>query len=352
MSKFDLQPTPFNFVFVDAALNGGSYTKYFVDDDKYSFSTLKKEQIAIYKKIQENNFDKKDMPEEAKFESSKEYIELFKNSEPEDWQNELIAMQSEAPFDLRINPIKTDRKTILKEMANVVATPISPFGIRMNSKLNINEVPEFKNGKIEVQDEGSQLISIIVDAKPKEYILDFCAGAGGKTLLMAGMMNNKGRIVACDIFENKLKRAKQRFKRADVQNASTKLLDKNGESWLNRNNNKFDKVLVDAPCSGSGTWRRNPDMKIKPIDMNSITKTQSEILQKAANLVKKDGYIYYATCSLFKEENEQQIEDFLKKNTNFSLEPIVFQEKEYKFFKCSPYKTNTDGFFITKLVKK
>lgn len=347
MDKYNIQPSTFYLTLFDAAFNKEDHEELFKEGE-YSFPELDKQQIKLFQKLSKENLIHKDMPEQIVLECPDEYWDLYNGSfSKEEVKNELEAMQNQAPFDLRANPLKITRDELLKEVPDSEPTPHSPFGLRLQKRINITELNAFRNGGIEVQDEGSQLISIIVDAKAGESIVDFCAGAGGKTLLMAGMMQNKGRIVACDIFEGKLKRAKQRFKRADIQNTSTKLLDSSADKWIKRNQAIFDKVLVDSPCSGSGTWRRNPDMKLKPIDMEKINQTQSDILKKASSLVKKGGYLYYATCSMFKQENENIVAKFLETDPTFTLEKINGEE----FFKSSPYKTNTDGFFVAKLQK-
>ena len=352
MERYSIQPSTFYLILLDAALNGEDTTEIF-DNGTHSFPELDEKQAKLYSSMSKETLVHKDMPDQIKLECNDEYWALFSNTftDSKELYNELEAMQHQAPFDLRVNLIKTTRDEIIDEVEGAQPMPISPFGMRLEKRININELECFKKGAIEVQDEGSQLIAMIVDAKAKDSIVDFCAGAGGKSLAMAGTMGNKGRITACDIFESKLKRAKQRFKRADVQNTATKVLDGNSGKWLSRNNGKIDKVLVDAPCSGSGTWRRNPDMKIRAIDIEKITRTQGEILQKACKLVKRDGNLFYATCSMFNEENEGVIEKFLENNPDFKLEKIEqdFVGENNGYFHSSPYKTQTDGFFVAKL---
>ena len=352
MEKQNLQPSTFLLVLMDSALNGEDYAEIF-DGGTYAFPELDEASIKLFSYMSKEKLVHDDMPDQVKLECNDDYWALFSDTftDSKELYNELEAMQCEAPFDLRANLIKTTRDEVIKEVPGAEPTPTSTFGMRLKKRININELEAFKTGKIEVQDEGSQLIAMIVDAKAKDSIVDFCAGAGGKTLAMAGTMSNKGRITACDIFESKLKRAKQRFKRADVQNTATKLLDGNSGKWLSRNNGKIDKVLVDAPCSGSGTWRRNPDMKIRELDLDKIVKTQGEILQRACRLVKRDGYLYYATCSMFKQENEGVVEAFLAINSDFKLEKIEcdFAGENEGYFHSSPYKTHTDGFFVAKI---
>ena len=182
----------------------------------------------------------------------------------------------------------------------------------------------FKDGLIEVQDEGSQLVALLADARPGMRVADFCAGAGGKTLAMAAQMKNKGKIVACDVLEGRIDRAAVRFNRAGVHNVERKALSSERDQWVKRHAGTFDRVLVDAPCTGTGTWRRNPDAKWKltPEDVAELEQVQRNILDSAWRLVKPGGRLIYATCSLLAEENEAQIEAFLAAHADFKLVPI------------------------------
>jgi 16S rRNA (cytosine967-C5)-methyltransferase len=260
------------------------------------------------------------------------------------------AYQQEAPVDLRVNTLKIDRdelqKKLQQEGIETQPLPSSPLALRCAKRYPLSQSRSFKEGLFEVQDEGSQLLAAMVDIQPGEAVLDFCAGAGGKTLALAAQMQNKGRLVATDIAEWRLKRAKERMKRAEVHNVECRTLESLNDKWLKRQKEKFDKVLVDAPCSGTGTWRRNPDQKwrMKKADLFELPQLQGQILTAASRLVKPGGCLIYATCSFMREENEDIVNAFLEEMTQFELEG--------DFQRLSPHTTHTDGFFAATLKKK
>ncbi len=271
---------------------------------------------------------------------------------------EMRAMMAPATLDLRLNPLKGDRQEILQKMKaqglEVEATPYSPWGLRLKARMDLTRIPLLKDGTLEIQDEGSQLIALLLDAKPGERVVDFCAGAGGKTLALAAAMANKGRITACDILETRLRRSLERFKKAGFHNIEIKPLSTERDPWVKRHKESFDRVLVDAPCSGSGTWRRNPDSRWRPMGpgMDQLTVVQASILESAARLVKPGGRLVYATCSLLPVENEEQIEKFLAFHPDFSLTPMAQANPTIKTLptkedclKLSPGLHQTDGFF-------
>ena len=196
-------------------------------------------------------------------------------------------------------------------------------------------LPEYKNGQIEVQDEGSQLATLATNIPSNATVLDYCAGAGGKSLCLAQIMNNKGKIVAHDISQISLKELQKRANRAHITIITTTL----------KPTGTYDHVIVDAPCSGSGTWRRNPDgrLKLTQKQLQNLIKKQSAILQKASSFVHLNGYLHYMTCSLIEEENQAQMRSFLKHNPNFRL--VHHQQ-------WTPAKTNTDGFFLATFQKQ
>ncbi|TAN58290.1 MAG: RsmB/NOP family class I SAM-dependent RNA methyltransferase, partial [Rhodospirillales bacterium] len=259
-----------------------------------------------------------------------------------------------ARLDLRVNALKTTRQDAIAALAfeGIAAEPteLSPWGLRVASRVNLMATKVFKDGFVEVQDEGSQLAALLVGAEPGMAVCDFCAGAGGKTLALAATMNNKGRLVACDVSEGRLFRSADRMKRAGVQNVTRHVLDAAGAKWLKRQAGSFDRVLVDAPCTGTGTWRRNPDAKWKlsPEDLEELVKKQADILDRASRLVKPGGRLLYVTCSLLPDENEAQIEAFLARSPGFSPEP-AWQDKTY--LHLTPAQHGTDGFFAAKLVR-
>jgi 16S rRNA (cytosine967-C5)-methyltransferase len=266
---------------------------------------------------------------------------------------EMQALQTSAPLDVRVNPVKATReeaqRRLNKEGISAAPTPLSPYGLRLQGRPPLAQSAAFREGLIEIQDEGSQMVALLVDAKPGMRVADFCAGAGGKTLAIAAMMENKGQVVACDVLGGRLKRARTRFSRAGLDNIEVRELKNENDEWVKRNAGKFDRVLVDAPCSGTGTWRRNPDARWKHLGpgLEELLPLQASILKNAARLVKKGGRLVYATCSLLEEENAGQIEAFLKDHTDFEKVP---QEKG-EFLVLSPARHGTDGFFGAVLQK-
>lgn len=275
------------------------------------------------------------------------------------------ALNQPAPLDLRINCLKTNRETVLTQLLaegfKATPTPWSPIGIRLTERRPLSGHPLWKNGDIEVQDEGSQLLSLLTDTKPGMAVIDYCAGAGGKTLAMAANMENRGRIVATDVAEWRLKRARERLRRAGVNNVEFRTLDEEStHKWLKRQSGRFDRVLIDAPCSGSGTWRRNPDIKRRftKEDLQELILKQQEILNRAAPLTKPGGRLIYATCSLFKDENDNQITKFIAAHPNFHLIPISTIWEGVLGTTCpspkdtlqlTPHLHNVDGFFMAVL---
>lgn len=268
------------------------------------------------------------------------------------------SMHKAASLDLRVNLVKSNREEVLarfaSEKAGAEATPYSPTGIRLPQRMSINRHPFFTDGKIEVQDEGSQLLALLVAPRRGEMIADFCAGAGGKSLAMGALMRNTGRLYAFDVSEKRLHNLGQRLKRSGLSNLHSQVISSESDPKLKRLNGKFNRVLVDAPCSGLGTLRRNPDLKWKqtPDDVMELTAKQTAILARAAKLVKAGGRLIYATCSLLAEENEQVAEAFLAAHPQFTLvnaaEILAQQQVELDtgtYLKLLPHQHETDGFF-------
>ena len=272
------------------------------------------------------------------------------------------SMFEQASLDLRVNTIKGTREDVLARMLaentvkdNVIEiTPHSPIGIRMGAKLNISKHVLFEAGKIEVQDEGSQLLSYLVAPKRGQMVADFCAGAGGKTLAIGALMKNTGRLYAFDISEKRLANLGKRLKRSGLSNLHAQVISSEADPKLKRLNGKFDRVLVDAPCSGFGTLRRNPDLKwrFEASDIAELNIKQTAILARAAKLTKAGGRLIYATCSLLNDENETIAEAFLSANSDFTLVPAneVLAQQQInvdtgKYLKLLPHLHGTDGFF-------
>ena len=200
------------------------------------------------------------------------------------------------------------------------------------------------------------MVAVVADAKPGEQVADFCAGAGGKTLAMGASMKNRGRIVAMDVLGGRLTRAKERFRRAGLHNIETRPLTSERDKFVKRHVGHFDLVLVDAPCSGVGTWRRDPDKRWRQLGpgLSSLVPLQKSILDSACRMVKPGGRLVYATCSLLPEENEKQVDDFLKDHPEFELKPLTHvpgAEKEV-YLKLSPAKHDTDGFFAALMERR
>jgi 16S rRNA (cytosine967-C5)-methyltransferase len=282
------------------------------------------------------------------------------------FEAELAALNEQAHTDLRVNTLKATREALLAQLAQegfeVSPTPRSPVGIRLARRAPVFTSPAFKAGHFEVQDEGSQLVAALVDAKPGMKVIDFCAGAGGKTLALAAQMQNKGRILAWDTSEKRLSQMKERLKRAGVDNVQLHVLEHERDTFLKRHKDSADRVLVDAPCSGTGTWRRNPDLKWRftPQDLAEVIAAQAAILQSAARLVKPGGLLVYATCSLLSEENEAQVEALLKTVSNFRVvtpgqmwdkAPPPEQPLRDACLRVSPHQDGVDGFFAAALVR-
>ncbi|HZV97447.1 MAG TPA: RsmB/NOP family class I SAM-dependent RNA methyltransferase [Methylophilaceae bacterium] len=268
------------------------------------------------------------------------------------------SMHQPASLDLRVNLVKAMREDAVQRFAQdktaVELTPYSPHGLRMAQKMTISRHPLFTDGKIEVQDEGSQLLAQLVAPRRGEMIADFCAGAGGKSLAMGALMRNSGRLYAFDVSEKRLQNLGTRLKRSGLSNLHSQLITSEQDPKLKRLNGKFDRVLVDAPCSGLGTLRRNPDLKWRqtPQDIIELTAKQTAILTRAAKLVKGGGRLIYATCSLLQEENEQIAEAFLSAHPDYQLVPaneILAQQQialdTGRYLKLLPHLHNTDGFF-------
>ncbi len=286
----------------------------------------------------------------------------------EESESLIAALNTRAPLDLRINPFKTDRDTVLNELrASSVAdfdpqpTPYSPWGIRLNGKPAIQRWTLFENGSLEVQDEGSQLLALLVGPKRTDMVIDFCAGAGGKTLLLGALMRSAGRLYAFDVSAARLAKAKPRIARSGLSNVTPIAISSENDARVKRLAGKADKVLVDAPCTGVGTLRRNPDLKWRqsPASIQELTELQARILNSAARCVAPGGRLVYSTCSVLPQENEEQIDAFLTTHPEFTLLDVqtVLGDRcpdlgmKTAYLKLRPDVHGTDGFFAAVLEK-
>ncbi|GAB3413513.1 RsmB/NOP family class I SAM-dependent RNA methyltransferase [Massilia agilis] len=274
-------------------------------------------------------------------------------------------LNTPAPLDLRVNSIKANREDVIAELATapIIAEPMpyAPLGLRVHKKPALQNLPLFKSGAIEVQDEGSQVLAQLVGARRGEMVVDFCAGAGGKTLALGAIMRNTGRLYAFDVSEKRLAKLKPRLARSGLSNVHPVVIAHERDAKVKRLAGKIDRVLVDAPCSGLGTLRRNPDVKWRqqPQAIAEMQEKQLSILDGASRLVKSGGRLVYATCSLLNEENDAVVEQFLATHDDFQLVPMSAALAEQKiplemdkYLKLLPHKHNTDGFFAAVLERK
>ena len=272
------------------------------------------------------------------------------------------SMQQGAPLDIRVNTLLDKREDVLQQLRdkNIEAgpTPYSPIGIRLKEKIPLNRDALYTEGKIEVQDEGSQLLGFLLAPKRNDMVVDFCAGAGGKTLMLSAMMNSQGRIYAMDVSEKRLANLRPRLKRSGASNIQPMLIAHENDLKVKRLAGKIDRVLVDAPCSGLGTLRRSPDLKFRqsPGSIEEFTRQQAAILVSASRLLKKAGRLVYATCSFLPEENQHIVQAFLAAHPDFVLRPAGEVLKQQKipldaldYLELRPHLNNTDGFFAAVL---
>ena len=284
------------------------------------------------------------------------------------------SLNQAAGLDLRVNALTSKRDEIQKELAKAgikaIATPYSPLGLRITGRPALNKLDAFARGAFEVQDEGSQLLAMLVDARRGEMVVDFCAGAGGKTLALGASMRSTGRLYAFDTSAHRLDALKPRLARSGLSNVHPVAIAHERDDRIKRLAGKIDRVLVDAPCSGLGTLRRNPDLKwrqnMRSIDEMAIK--QLAILQGSSRLVKLGGRLVYATCSLLRQENEAVAESFSALNSEFvpldvgdvisNLKMTTAEklcsggENGQKYLRLWPHKHATDGFFAAIWQKK
>ena len=313
--------------------------------EEYAPALLSREE----KNILANATHFEDFSEEALLECPQWLMDKINNTQL------LEALNTTAPLDMRIN--FTSREQALfrlkKEGLFFAPTPFSPVGIRAHERINLNNCMTYQGGEVEVMDEASQLISLLCCVKSHHKIIDYCAGAGGKSLALGALLNNEGIVWAHDISQERLSRIKKRAERLDVTNI--KIIQ-------NVIDTDYDKFILDCPCSGSGTWRRSPDAKFRltPTKLTDICKTQAELLEFGAAHTVTGGWLIYITCSILPEENEQQIEHFLANHPEYmpidhkkiwqnTLDLNIYPFDSHKWLKFSPINTRTDGFFFCAL---
>ena len=313
----------------------------------------------------------------AELDSAPEYIKLnvpkwiapkLKAVLGDDFESEMTATNQRASTDIRVNLLKSNVQQVselIKDNSyDFDLSSISPWGLSFKQRVALFNLKEFKQGWFEVQDQGSQLLAQLTNVKAGDRVVDFCAGAGGKTLAMAAMMQNKGSIYACDVHTKRLDNLSKRIKRAGAHNVRVHVLSSEKDKWVKQQQGKADVVLIDAPCTGTGTWRRSPDSRwnLSQQDLNELVLLQQSILQSASRLVKPGGRLIYATCSLLEEENELQTQSFLELNSNFkpfeleiheplksNLDKVRSNGHEIRTF---PGLSNSDGFYVCSMVRE
>ena len=265
------------------------------------------------------------------------------------WTKEISALNEQADVILRVNTLKTTKEKLQAELFDLdIETEFLkdyPNALKLKERANVFQTEAFKNGLFEVQDASSQLVAEFLDVQPGMRVVDACAGAGGKSLHIACLMENKGQIIALDIYENKLQELKRRAKRNSAFNIETRAID--STKVIKKLNDKADRVLIDAPCSGLGILRRNPDAKwkLEPDFIENIKKTQQDILQQYSKMVKVGGLLVYATCSVLPSENQDQVEKFLA--SEFGKGFTFVKDK-----KILAHQSGFDGFYMALLERK
>ena len=269
-------------------------------------------------------------------------------------EEEQAALLERAPLDLRVNRLKTDRSTIAAQLPDAVELPNLPEGLRLPGDTPVDRVPAYEAGQFEVQDAGSQLVTLAAGAEPGMHVIDLCAGGGGKTLALAAAMDNRGSILACDVDRPRLSKLAPRAQRAGVTIAETRLLDPRREAEILADQaGQADIVLIDAPCSGTGTWRRNPEARwrLTPDRLAKLAATQAMLLDLAATLVKPGGSITYIVCSLLDAEGADQARRFLDAHPGWKAAPIDIHAGHARGpgLRFTPFRDSTDGFFVAKM---
>lgn len=323
---------------------------------------------ALLQRIAARTFADPKVPEATRLECPPAFEAPLRAALGSTFAAEMEASLAPAPIDLRVNLLKATvanaRRQLKQESIDTRPAPFSPWGLRAQPGTNASATAAFRDGLIEFQDEGSQLAALLCDARAGQQVMDFCAGTGGKSLALGAAMENRGHLVVCDISEVRLARAKLRLKRAGVENAERKLLPATDDKWMKRHHGRFDRVLVDAPCSGTGSWRRNPDARwsTQAAALSELTALQDAILDRAARFVKPGGRLVYATCSLLREENDERVRSFLARHGDFetvdarevwrSVAIAPWPSGSDDVLRLSPAAHGTDGFFAAIFARK
>lgn len=375
-------PTPRTWVLADLVLSdgmGSGEVAALFDGSQHAPSPLDEGERTMVDALQGGALNDPAMPEPVAFEVPDWMAPKLKVGLGDAFTDEMAALNIEAPMDLRVALARVTRdqaqSALKKEGVSAEETPLSPAGLRVRAHSDIGRTRPFARGLVEVQDEGSQLLAFLVAAEPSHAVLDYCAGAGGKTLAIADRMGlqggaSAGRLVALDIDKSRMDRMDRRLERAHLEKIVSRHVLCESDPWLDENAGTFDRVLIDAPCTGSGTWRRAPVMKWRLTEdrLSELTTLQDQILDTAAKLVKPGGRLIYATCSLFAEENEDRARAFATRQADFTALPVhkVWAqalpdtpfpgdkggETGKPGLRLGPAKAGTDGFFVTIFERK
>lgn len=355
-------------LFIQDAETPDSVTSLF-DGEGHSPSPLTPEEQHLADNLAGKPLHHDAMPPGVRFETPEWMDDLLRQQWGDDFANQMAGLNSPAPVDLRVNGSRVTREQARKSLSvdhiKTELTPHSPLGLRLMERARLEETKAFKKGLVEVQDEGSQLVALLCQAKPGMTVIDYCAGAGGKTLALADAMGlqdsaqKKGRLVACDISTKRMSGMEDRLKRGGVGGVKQLVI---GGTEIEALKGQADRVLCDVPCSGVGAWRRHPEARwrLTAARLDEHLKEQQNVLEKAAQLVKSGGRLIYATCSLLEQENQRQIERFLADHADYKALSMKDVWSEITASPCppaehglllSPAITGTDGFFCAALEK-
>ncbi|MCG8494235.1 MAG: RsmB/NOP family class I SAM-dependent RNA methyltransferase [Sneathiellales bacterium] len=328
----------------------------------HSLEALDEKEETAFEEFQ--NLDVKAAPALARSNFPKWMFDHLQKTYGDKTEDILSGYKDRAPLTLRVNSLRADREEVLRLLAEdgieAEKTEISPLGLTMPENISLDRYAVYERGLVEIQDEAAQISTLLANVQPGSSVVDYCAGAGGKSLALAAIMENTGQIIACDISLQRMKDIKNRCRRAGVHSVDAfELTPELEEDLQNRHHRAIDCVFVDAPCSGSGTWRRQPDRKwcFSEQDLQDMCDLQQQIVEKASHLVREGGKLVYATCSIFEEENHQQVSRFLEKHPDFRQLPVqdladqagLSLPIQGDYMQLLPKPRGADGFFTAVL---
>lgn len=364
-----VEPSPRTLAIAAATVDGGGAeaARALFDGSGYGPTPLSGDEAHLVAALDHTPLDHPDMPACVALEFpcwlEDPLVAVFGG----DLEAALSALNQPATVDLRSNAIKVDRDTARHALAEdgITATPtdLSPLGLRLDQHRKLGSTEAYRSGLVEVQDEGSQLVALLTAAEPGMTVIDFCAGAGGKALALAAAVGNHGRVLACDVEAARLERLEKRRERARAHCIATRTLCSEDDPWVVGQAGMAERVLLDVPCSGTGTWRRTPEAKwrLTPERLADLSALQGRILDSAARLVAPGGRLIYATCSLLGVENEGQVERFLTSQPGFAPLPVTRVWSETiggngpdgdPWLRLAPHSHGTDGFFVAILERE